>query len=246
VTANGSGLCGIVVGGESVDRVIGILSALAFALETRNLALTPSGQGITVTAEGEAVAFKISEYVKREKHVPTVEELAAEERRRKRLHITWDSPYGREYPEWDFTRTGQLSLEIENHYLTGFRRSWNDGKHQRLEALIDEIVAGIIAYGMGLKLRREEHERCQRNWERQRRVRARAEARQERETERAKVLDELVKISVEAAQLRTWLAEVSQCRSPLSLTNLVDLSAGPVRDSSISITRLTLMGSPRR
>src|SRR5262249_21669072 len=141
-------------------------------------------------------------------------ELVAEERRRKRQGITWDSPYGREYPEWDYIRTGQLSINFENEYVGGLRRSWNDGKHQRLESLIEDVTAGIIAYGAGIKARCEERARWKRNWDRRSRVCARAKTRREREEERTKILDELVAITSEATKLRNWLAEAERWPEP--------------------------------
>jgi hypothetical protein len=151
-----------------------------------------------VSTEGEKIPFRLTEFVRRDKHVPTTDELAAEERRRQRERITWDSPYGRVYPEWDSIRTGELIIEIENQYAKGLRRRWKDGKQQRLENSIDEIATGIMAYAVAVRLRHEERERWNRNYERRQRVRARAEAREEREDERRKILDELVAISTEA------------------------------------------------
>ena len=36
-----------------------------------------------------------------------------------------------------------FQLEIEHEYLKGYRRSWNDGKQQRLEELIEDISVGL-------------------------------------------------------------------------------------------------------
>lgn len=214
VSATGAGVYTIEVGVACVERVITILDGLARALQTQGLAVAINGDAITVASGVDVVKFKLTEYVRREKHVPTVEELAKEDRRRRSQGITWDSPYGRVYPEFDFIRTGALSLEIEHEYLKGYRRSWNDGKQQRLEELIEDISVGIVAYAAGLKLKREERERWHRNWERQSRARARAEKRRDREDERSKVLDELVGISSEAIKLRTWLTEAEKWSQP--------------------------------
>ena len=91
-------------------------------------------------------------------------------------------------------------IEIENQYAHGLRRRWKDGKHTRLEHLADEMATGIIAYAVAVRLKHEEYERRERNYERRRRVNARAHARKGREGERQKVLDELVAISTEAAK----------------------------------------------
>jgi hypothetical protein len=183
VSASGNGCCGVEVGIGSVERCITVLNALAQSLEAQHLALSPIGSGMAITAEGEIVPFRLTEHVRRDKHVPTPEELLAEDRRRKRLGMTWDSPYGRAYPEWDFVRTGELIIEIENQYADGLRRRWKDGRQQRLDNLIDEIAAGIMAYALAVKLKNEEYARRQRNYERRLRVNARAHAREEREGE---------------------------------------------------------------
>jgi hypothetical protein len=57
-----------------------------------------AGDGIRVERGKDSASITMSERIRREKHVPTPEELAAEERRRKRLERyyatrrTWDAP----------------------------------------------------------------------------------------------------------------------------------------------------------
>jgi hypothetical protein len=208
VSAVGAGMCGIVISQHCVERVIGLLDALAKSLTLRGVELKPIGKGMSVEIDGEIVNFSLSEGVKREKHIPTLEEVAKEERRKK--NSSWNFSYQRSYPEWDFIRTSELSLEIENSYLSGFRRSWRDGKRQRLEELIDDISVSIVAYAVGLKIRSEEQEKQRRNWDRQRRLRSRSEARANRENQRAEILTQLVALSAEAERLRTWLKQVKE------------------------------------
>ena len=148
VSAALDGCCGIDIAASSVERCLNLLDALARSFTAQGVDLVPAGNAMAVTTSGEKITFALKEYVRRDKHVPTLDELAAEERRRKRLAITWDSPYDRAYPEWDFVRTGELFIEIENRYVSGLRRTWKDGRRQRLENLIDEIAAGIIAYAV--------------------------------------------------------------------------------------------------
>lgn len=199
-----------------------------------------------VSLDGGVVTFKLAEYVRRENHIPTVEELSEEDRRRKRPRITWETPYGRAYPEFDFIRTGELSIEISNQYLNGYRRSWKDGKRQRLEDVIEDISIGIITYAAGLKKQREESERRARNWERQSRVSARAQSRRNREDERSKILDELVAISTEAAKLRTWLSETETWPQPAQPNDSRDLLCGQRSDSAILNTRSNPIALPKR
>jgi hypothetical protein len=206
ISALGEGMCGIEISQQSAERVIGILDGLAKSLASRGNELRPSGKAMFVEIDGEKVTFSINEKIKREKHVPTTEEITKEERRGK--NSSWYFSFQRAYPEWDFTRTGEISLEIENSYLSGYRRSWTDGKHQRLEGSIDNISVSIVAYATGLKIRSEERDKWNRNWERQQRRHARAEERAHREEQRSEVLIELVAISAEAERLRIWLKDI--------------------------------------
>jgi hypothetical protein len=224
VSANHDGTCGIVVGPRSAERAISLLDAIARAFAQRGLSLVATGQAMSAAPHGETVCFALTEKVQREKHVPTAEELASEERRRKREMTTLSWSFKRSYPEWDFIRTGEFSLEIENRYVNGLRRTWKDGKTQRLENLVDDFVIGVMAYAAGARLERAKRERRHRNWERERRVQARAGQRRDREGERRKILDELVAISTEAAKLRTWLSEAdtwSQPSQPNEFTRFV-------------------------
>ena len=58
----------------------------------------------------------------------------------------------RAYPDFDCVRTGQI--EIEDQRVSGLRRSWRDGKRQRLELMTEEVAGGLVAYLAGLKERR--------------------------------------------------------------------------------------------
>jgi hypothetical protein len=139
VCAVGEGLCGVVIGAGSTERVVRILDLLARQLETKGLPITPSGKGMTVRREPDSATFTIIERTQKQPHAPTPDELASEERRQKRLERRWRSPnpwddisFQRAYPEFDVIQTGQLILQVEG-YGDGIRRSWADGKTQRLE-----------------------------------------------------------------------------------------------------------------
>ena len=73
---------------------------------------------------------------------------------------------------------------------------------------MDEIASGILAYLAGVKARREEHERRQREWERRQRLAALAGAREEREANRGEFLECLVGISKETNELKLFLARL--------------------------------------
>src|SRR5262249_11222098 len=84
VRATGDGHCGIVVGTASVERGISVLNLIAHALELRGLQMKPTGSGMSVSVPPDTLAFTLTERIDKRKHVPTVEELAKEDRLRKK------------------------------------------------------------------------------------------------------------------------------------------------------------------
>ena len=220
VRATRSSHCGIEVGSASIERVTAVLDALARALEQHGQKLEPAGDHMRITAPPDTVSFNLKERIEKRKHEPTIEELAKEERLRKkrdrdaRMGI-WSFDHERAYPEFDFVRTGELNLEITEQYVGGLRRNWRDGRRQKLETMTDSIAGGLVAYLVGVKARREEHERRERECQRQQQLRSLARARQERETCRSEFLQRLIKISKEADDLRFFLARLRE-KIPIS------------------------------
>lgn len=97
--------------------------------------------------------------------------------------------------------------------MGGLRRSWKDGRRQRVEDLVDDIVSGIVTYLAGVKAKREEHERWQREWRRREQLAALARARKEREARRQEFLQRFVTLSTEADELRSFLTRLHE-RTP--------------------------------
>jgi hypothetical protein len=215
VYATGHGLCGIEVGSASIERVIAVIDRIARGLEARSLMVKPSETCMRVVTPPDAVSFSLIERVERRNHIPTMEELAKEERLRKkeernaRLGI-WSFGRERVYPEFDFIRTGELNVQIAEQYVGGLRRSWKDGRRQRVEDLVDDIVSGIVTYLAGAKAKREEHERWQREWRRREQLAALARARKEREARRQEFLQRFVTLSTEADELRSFLTRLHE------------------------------------
>lgn len=213
VRADGHGHCGIEVSSGGVERSIAILNAMAHTLDARGLTLEPAGNCMRVTLPPDSLTLSLTERIERQNHVPNTEELSKEERlrlkeeRNVRLGI-WSFSRERAYPEFDFIRTGNLCIQIDDQYVSGLRRTWADGKRQRLESLVDDIVGGIKTYLAGIKAAREERERWQRDWERQRRLADLARAREARETQRREFLKRFVAISTEADELKSFLARL--------------------------------------
>jgi hypothetical protein len=148
--------------------------------------------------------------------VPTPGELAAEERRKKRLERYWSSPrswdassdglYERSYPEYDVIHTGELVFQIEG-YADGVRRKWADGRTQTVESLLDDIVIGLETLLAVRKASREAQEERERQRQEMARRRALARERLEREEKRKAYLGSIIDLHEETGRLRQWLAE---------------------------------------
>lgn len=214
VTAIGPGLCGISIGVKSIDRIVFILDQLARVCESRGLSLMPEEKRLAATTTTDRVSFEITEKTKQVPHVLTEAEIAAEERRRKqnermaRGRSAWDVDYSFSSlpPEFDVVRTGKLGLRIFG-YGEGLRYSWNDGKTQTLETLVDEIVDGFEIHLAKIKLHREQRERAEAVHKELDRRRGLAKARREREAERRRILSRLIRTERQADQLRDWLSK---------------------------------------
>jgi hypothetical protein len=47
----------------------------------------------------------------------------------------------------DYEPSGELGLSIENYWSRGSRRSWKDGRSQRLEECLNEFMLGLAIFG---------------------------------------------------------------------------------------------------
>ena len=228
-SAYGEGLCGVEVGCASVERVICVLDIFpapreqqrgARALDERGLPLTPAGRTMQVERGRERIVFALKERAGTVKHVPTEAELAEEARRQVQRDRHWRnperwplSPDGRAYPETDTLRTGELLIQVES-YVDGMRRTWADGRTQRLEDLVPSIVDGFEVLLAARKARREAGEEQERQWAELARRHERARARQERELARLAFVEEAMRLTREAEALRSCLATVPAEASP--------------------------------
>jgi hypothetical protein len=214
VAAIGPGLCGLSIGIDSVERIISVLDRLAQTCEARGLSFVPENTRMSVSSEKDDVTFEIKERTKQVPHVLTEAEIAAEERRRKRLERPnygrnrWDDieTFAPRPPEFDTVRAGEFGLEIHG-WGGGIRRSWWDGKTQTLETMIDQIVDGFEAHIAAAKHRRQENERAEAERQELARRRALAKGRRERESNRKSLISKLMRTERQAAQLREWISD---------------------------------------
>lgn len=170
------------------DRQAHVLALLQTAIEARGWTGKLRKPPYKIMVDGEPLALELIEQYDRIAHVKTEKEIAAlrkfeEDRIRAQRAGRWFSDWDRpKIAEWDYVLNGKLTLKFEagwHHH--GLRRSFSDGKRQRLEGLIDTIVEAFAAYAQGEKDHRVEVER--------RRLEAIEEEKRRREAERRHVLE---------------------------------------------------------
>ena len=199
VEAIGPGLCGISVGVKSIERIIFILDRLAHACDARGLSLTARDNRMAAAVADDEVTFELKERTRQIPHALTAGEIAAEEKRRRRSEqiargrSSWDDySYDPLPPKFDMARTGEFGLQVHG-WGEGLRCNWNDGRTQVLETMIDDIVDGLEAHLVTIRLRREAQEKAQAERREIERRRGLVKARIERESERKRLLQRLIR-----------------------------------------------------
>ena len=146
---SGAGLVPLRLGKESIERALSFLDTLIRRLDSKNIAATLTDKGIKAAIGVDDLTFTLSERTKWEVHEPTEEELAAEKHRQAKIERmqhsrSWSMDWpSRAYPERDEIPQGELVLQVDGWWRDNVRRRWADGKIQRMETLLDNIVTGF-------------------------------------------------------------------------------------------------------
>lgn len=216
VSAVGSGLCGLIVHAERVERALNFVDALASALDEEGWSLQPDAQRMKIEVGMDTVTFTLTEKTRRQKHIPTASEQAAYNQRKARRQRAADRqdwelyaslPYEKPWPEYDTIYTGQLALVIDGWHQ-GLRKTWADGKTQRIDTMLENVVTGLKAVVASDQEERERREERERQWAELSRRRDLAKKRKEREEARIAHLRELVQLQREAADIKEWLGSL--------------------------------------
>ncbi|MEQ8332513.1 hypothetical protein [Nisaea sp.] len=195
VAVKGDGIFNVEIGPKSIDRVSSFLHSLLNAAESRGFIIVKGVHALVLVADGETLEFSVSEQVTRSRHIPTQAELEAIhqwEGRQARRSRSWDdfdwTPKPNP-PEWDHAPNGHIRFQItESKYVYGgLRKSFGDGKTQRIESLINPILEAFSTWSAAIKAKRVDDERREREWK---------EAERRREEQRRNVALEKKRIEV--------------------------------------------------
>jgi hypothetical protein len=196
----------LLVSRQQLPRALQILSALFLALEGKGYTVSwPKDEGATVTVsvEGEAVAFSLREVIDSVRHVLT----PAEQKH------PWSAP------RWDYKLTGRLRLSIDNlPYASGpMRSSWADGKVQILENCLGDFVVGVRVASAAIKKNRLESEERARRREEENKRREEQQRLAEEHKRKAEVVTELIENWEHAERVRTFLRAMTKCADHVGL-----------------------------
>lgn len=209
------GLIQCSVAKNSIHRLATILPQLEAVAKIQGFSFTDDDKPCSFSNEEQSVIFTINETFRREKHELTQKEkaaLAAWERRRKANN--WgrldNDPYPRP-PDWDYSPTGELSIELEpvwSHDHSMPRRAFKDGKRQRLEDMAAKVAIGIVIVAEAKAARQRRQEEQARAQERLRRLREREEQRTRLATQRDVELNALIALRERVGHLEGLAATI--------------------------------------
>lgn len=151
------------VSAGTLERALGIMNALVRALEKRKLRVEVVGEYecfSRVEVLGETFLFGIEEVLEREP-IP----LSPEEKHKRYLSL--ETPV----QPFKYTPTGRLVLKIKNREGSHIRKSWGDGKKQRLEDLLNQFIIGLYEAAVVVRGERAKREEQQKRLEEMRRQR---------------------------------------------------------------------------
>lgn len=179
-----------------LPRAFRLLQALFAALETRGHNVSATKEGKTIlTVLDEPLDVSLREPSKQVKHVPTAKELADAKR------YSWSRPI-----PYDLVSSSALVLNVEN--VWGVRHTWKDGKTQRLEDILNEIMIGLLEAAFQKKAQHAAQERQRLKAEEAERQREIARQRQRLERARVRRLERLKTATDEHRQLRDFVSEL--------------------------------------
>lgn len=161
---------------EARNRAFRIMSALFRALDKRGFkprvkeGKRRKKDETVVTVRGEEIAFRLREKQKKVEVKPDEDD--------------WRLLY-RDGPFYDLEPSGRLVLEITSSGTHGGRKTWRDGKKQKLEDCLNSFVVGLVAASERMKEARRKREEWQRQREEEARRRREIQRQRELEQERA-------------------------------------------------------------
>ncbi len=201
VNATGDNCFSTTVTAGTHDRALCIIQALCEAFKVRGFPLVPrrnDQRETKVIVHGLQVCLLLEErFQRKERPKPS------------KLDRLLD-PHGLRWERYEYVATGELALKAWLDQRSPHK--WTDGKRQCLEAMLNEVMIGLVAMvDFELRWRQERAERERREAEAQLR-RIEQEERRREEEERGKDLSELVNAWHHVTRIRSFV-EATRARA---------------------------------
>jgi hypothetical protein len=197
----------LLVSREQIPRSLRIMNAFFLALEERGQSVSWSKEeeaALTLAVDGEMVRFCLLEITESVRHVLTPDE---------QKH-PWMAP------KWDYKLTGKLQFRVDNlPYSAGVRRTWSDGKCQRLEKCIGDFIIGLRVAAAAIKKNRQETEERERRWEEERKQKEEQRRKAAEHKRKAEFVTELMRNREEAENVRTFVKALAESAGKLELSS---------------------------
>jgi hypothetical protein len=192
---------------ESLPRALRILDALFSSIESAGYKIewpSPYNSRMNIAAYSEKIALSISEIVERKQHKTTEEDSSRQKTDR------WWSP-----PRWDYTRTGRLKFVLESVEASHIQHAWTDGKRQKLEGCVGEMLMGFETTANAIKKYRKDCAEAARQRAEEQKRAAEQRLREEEYKRKCEVVSKLTQAWREANRLREFAAALKEnARSP--------------------------------
>jgi hypothetical protein len=203
-SVQGRGIVSLKIAPGSVDRALQLLARLFALAETEAYRAKVSETGLEFATEDVSIAVGIKERPRKTPHEPTAAEL---KRRDDNLRYGMSK---NPWPKYDYSPSGRLSIVIHANSWSGLRRTWSDGKTHKVEAMLPEIIAGLVEHGALLRERRRAAEESERKRLEAEARRQREEAFNTREKRRLEFVDAVHEQLLERLKLSAVLAHLDQ------------------------------------
>lgn len=200
----------VVLSRSTTERAIAWLDSLMSAAEAGGMLIDFDKSGARFTVEGQGIPFRIEEKSDKLPHTPTPAEL-----RQKVERERWGFSYQSDpWPKYDHVPSGRLSIQIDANPYSGLRRSFADGKTQKLEGLIEGILEALQSHAAFMIERKHKAELARQRAAEEQRHRDRRNAFAARETRRSAFVGQMVEALDRRADLKRVLDHVESWDDP--------------------------------
>ncbi|MFD3264013.1 hypothetical protein [Phenylobacterium ferrooxidans] len=205
VHAEGRGVLPVVVGPQSIERMLDWLGQFLRFAETQGARLDRKEERAIFIVDEEEIAFRIEEKPERTPHTPTSAQLAEKAKWGHIYSASWTP-----WPKYDHSPSGKLSLVIEVHGASGLRSTFSETATRSLADMSGDFLAACIARAALIKDNRRKAEIARMEAEAAQRRQERVKAFEQREERRERFVELIADKLQERARLCAVLEHAEQ------------------------------------